>query len=330
MADLAERECVPCRGGVPPMKGEEIEKLLQQLEGWQVIDEHHLQKIYRFKDFRESLEFVNRVGNLAEQQGHHPDICFGWGKAEVTIWTHKIDGLSESDFVLAAKIDKLKVLTPLKRATEPSQSRIETGGWRESLRTDSEVMMKTFSYHALILSLLLSAAIFAQQPKPQKPVQPVTPEPGQEKPEVINVRRVHLPITVLDKRGQFVSGLGQNDFLIFEDKVAQQIDSFTSEENNNLPLYVAVLMDTSPSTAGKLKFEQESAMNFIQTVVRPRKDRVLFATFDDRVTLPIDSSYWIAQCLPSRKPVRKRRSMTPSGNSATKRCARRKAGGRWW
>ena len=107
MADLAERECVPCRGGVPPMKGEEIEKLLQQLEGWQVIDEHHLQKIYRFKDFRESLEFVNRVGNLAEQQGHHPDICFGWGKAEVTIWTHKIGGLSESDFVLAAKIDKL-------------------------------------------------------------------------------------------------------------------------------------------------------------------------------------------------------------------------------
>ena len=107
MADLAERECVPCRGGVPPMKGEEIAKLLQQLEGWQVIDEHHLQRVYRFKDFRESLEFVNRVGNLAEQQGHHPDICFGWGKVDVTIWTHKIDGLSESDFVLAAKIDKL-------------------------------------------------------------------------------------------------------------------------------------------------------------------------------------------------------------------------------
>ena len=107
MADLAERECVPCRGGVPPMKGEEIEELLPELEGWQVVDEHHLQKLYRFKDFRESLEFVNRVGKLAEQQGHHPDICFGWGKAEVTIWTHKIDGLSESDFVLAAKIDKL-------------------------------------------------------------------------------------------------------------------------------------------------------------------------------------------------------------------------------
>ena len=149
-------------------------------------------------------------------------------------------------------------------------------------------MMKTFSYHALILSMSLATAIFAQQPKPQKPVQPATTEPGQEKPEVINVRRVRLPITVLDKRGQFVSGLAQTDFQILEDKVPQQIDSFTSEENNNLPLYVAVLMDTSPSTAGKLKFEQESAMNFIQTVVRPRKDRVLFATFDDRVTLRQD------------------------------------------
>jgi len=149
-------------------------------------------------------------------------------------------------------------------------------------------MMKNFSYHALILSMSLSTAIFAQQPKPQKPVQPANTEPGQEKPEVINVRRVRLPITVLDKRGQFVSGLAQTDFQILEDKVPQQIDSFTSEENNNLPLYVAVLMDTSPSTAGKLKFEQESAMNFIQTVVRPRKDRVLFATFDDRVTLRQD------------------------------------------
>jgi len=173
------------------------------------------------------------------------------------------------------------------RATGLSRRRIETRLATDP-RTDSEVMMKKNSYHALILSLSLSAAIFAQQPKAQKPVQPATTEPGQEKPEVINVRRVRLPITVLDKRGQFVSGLAQNDFQILEDKVPQQIDSFTSEENNNLPLYVAVLMDTSPSTAGKLKFEQESAMNFIQTVVRPRKDRVLFATFDDRVTLRQD------------------------------------------
>jgi len=92
---------------VPPLPGAEIEKLLEQLEGWQAVNEHHLQKTYPFKDFRESLAFVNRIGTLAEQQGHHPDICFGWGKAEVTIWTHKIDGLTESDFVLAAKIDKL-------------------------------------------------------------------------------------------------------------------------------------------------------------------------------------------------------------------------------
>lgn len=107
MTELAERQCVPCRGGVPPLAGEEIEKLLAQLEGWQVTNEHHLLKIYRSRDFRESLQFVNRIGELAEAQGHHPDICFGWGKVEVTIWTHKINGLTESDFVLAAKIDKL-------------------------------------------------------------------------------------------------------------------------------------------------------------------------------------------------------------------------------
>jgi len=107
MSELADLQCVPCRGGVPPLAGPEIEKLLRQLEAWQVADEHHLSKTYRFKDFRESLEFVNRVGALAEQQGHHPDICFGWGTAEIRIWTHKIDGLTESDFVLAAKIDKL-------------------------------------------------------------------------------------------------------------------------------------------------------------------------------------------------------------------------------
>jgi 4a-hydroxytetrahydrobiopterin dehydratase len=107
MAELAELQCVPCRGGVPPLQGPEIKTLLSQLDGWQVIKEHHLQKTYSFPDFRASLQFVNLIGDLAESQGHHPDICFGWGKAEVTIWTHKIDGLTESDFVLAAKIDKL-------------------------------------------------------------------------------------------------------------------------------------------------------------------------------------------------------------------------------
>jgi 4a-hydroxytetrahydrobiopterin dehydratase len=107
MTELADLQCVPCRGGVPPLHGPEIERLLGQLNGWQVVNEHHLQKTYQFEDFRASLQFVNQIGELAESQGHHPDICFGWGKAEVTIWTHKIDGLTESDFVLAAKIDKL-------------------------------------------------------------------------------------------------------------------------------------------------------------------------------------------------------------------------------
>jgi len=107
MTDLAERECVPCRGGVPALKGQEIEPLAAQVPGWQVVDEHHLYRKYSFSNFREALDFVNRIGELAEQQGHHPDICFGWGKTEVSIWTHKINGLTESDFVLAAKIDKL-------------------------------------------------------------------------------------------------------------------------------------------------------------------------------------------------------------------------------
>ena len=106
MSDLANRECVPCRGGVPPLKGSELTNLLAELDGWEIVDEHHLKKSYKFADFRAAQQFVNSVGELAEEQGHHPDICFGWGHAEITIWTHKIDGLTESDFILAAKIDK--------------------------------------------------------------------------------------------------------------------------------------------------------------------------------------------------------------------------------
>src|SRR5712664_338315 len=153
--------------------------------------------------------------------------------------------------------------------------------------------MKRFVFYLALTSLGFAmlfqiCAAQSQQPKPPKPSSPsATPDQTQER-EVVNIRRVRLPITVTDKKGQFVSGLSAADFLITEDKVPQQIDSFTSEENNNLPLYIGVLMDTSPSTAGKLKFEQESAMNFIQTVVRPRKDRVLFATFDDQITLRQD------------------------------------------
>ncbi|HKS09300.1 MAG TPA: 4a-hydroxytetrahydrobiopterin dehydratase [Pyrinomonadaceae bacterium] len=107
MSELSSKQCVPCRGGVPPLQGDEIQRLLSQLSGWEVVREHHLKKNYDFANFAEALKFVNRVGELAEEQGHHPDICFGWGKVEVTIWTHKIDGLTESDFILAAKIDAL-------------------------------------------------------------------------------------------------------------------------------------------------------------------------------------------------------------------------------
>jgi 4a-hydroxytetrahydrobiopterin dehydratase len=105
--ELAEKTCVPCRGGVPPLARPEIEKLLSQVPGWQVLNDHHLARTYPFPDFLAALDFVNRVGALAEQQGHHPDLYLAWGKVGVQIWTHKIDGLTESDFVLAAKIDKL-------------------------------------------------------------------------------------------------------------------------------------------------------------------------------------------------------------------------------
>lgn len=108
MALLSEKDCIPCKGGIPPVKGLELERLAQELGGdWQLIEEHHLQKLFKFKDFVSALEFTNRVGELAEAQNHHPDIHLTWGKVEVTIWTHKIDGLTESDFVFAAKVDRL-------------------------------------------------------------------------------------------------------------------------------------------------------------------------------------------------------------------------------
>ena len=108
MPDLADKECVPCRGTVPRLEGEELRKMALQLgPGWQVMKEHHLEKEYKFKNFREALDFTNKVGELAEAQGHHPDIYLAWGLVRLTIWTHKIDGLTESDFILAAKADRL-------------------------------------------------------------------------------------------------------------------------------------------------------------------------------------------------------------------------------
>jgi 4a-hydroxytetrahydrobiopterin dehydratase len=108
MNALAQKECVPCKGGVPPLKGKELSEFARQLpKGWRVVEDHHLEKEFSFKDFREALAFTNRVGELAEAQGHHPDIYLTWGKVKLTIWTHKVNGLTESDFILAAKADAL-------------------------------------------------------------------------------------------------------------------------------------------------------------------------------------------------------------------------------
>ncbi len=105
---LAEKDCVPCRGGVPALKGAELHALSHQLPNWEVIDEHHITRTFEFPDFKTALGFVNRVGAIAEEQEHHPDILLAWGKAGITIWTHKVGGLTESDFILAAKIDTLR------------------------------------------------------------------------------------------------------------------------------------------------------------------------------------------------------------------------------
>ncbi len=107
MSALAEKSCVPCRGGVPPLQGEELSGFSAQVAEWTVVKDHHLEREFAFRDFQNALDFTNRVGALAEAEGHHPDIYLAWGKVGIKIWTHKIDGLTESDFVLAAKIDRL-------------------------------------------------------------------------------------------------------------------------------------------------------------------------------------------------------------------------------
>jgi len=108
MTQLCDLKCVPCRGGVAPLKGQELTKLHAQVDQWDLVEEHHLSRTLRFPDFAAALAFVNRVGELADREGHHPDIHLSWGKVQIKIHTHKIDGLTESDFVLAAKIDRLE------------------------------------------------------------------------------------------------------------------------------------------------------------------------------------------------------------------------------
>jgi 4a-hydroxytetrahydrobiopterin dehydratase len=105
--ELAKRTCIPCEGGIPPLTETESAELLRQVDGWQLIDNHHITKEYSFPDFIQGLAAVNRIGALAEEQGHHPDLYLAWGKIRIDIWTHKIEGLTESDFILAAKVDEV-------------------------------------------------------------------------------------------------------------------------------------------------------------------------------------------------------------------------------
>ena len=107
MSGLSQKKCVPCSGGVPALRGEQIKPFIDQLNSWEVVDEHHLSRNFIFKDFVTALKFVNAIGEVAEAEGHHPDIYLTWGKVGVQIFTHKVDGLTESDFILAAKIDEL-------------------------------------------------------------------------------------------------------------------------------------------------------------------------------------------------------------------------------
>jgi 4a-hydroxytetrahydrobiopterin dehydratase len=104
---LTEKKCIPCSGAIPRLRGKEIESFFEQLEpGWKVKEERHLEKEYHFPDFRQALDFTNEIGMIAEAEGHHPDVYLAWGKVKLILWTHKINGLSESDFILAAKCDE--------------------------------------------------------------------------------------------------------------------------------------------------------------------------------------------------------------------------------
>jgi 4a-hydroxytetrahydrobiopterin dehydratase len=106
---LADQKCIPCRGGTPPLTHEQIAPLSAQLEGWQVEDDKKLIKSFKVKNWVEAVDFVNRISPVAEAENHHPDLYVRWGEVRVYLWTHKIDGLTESDFYMAAKIDRVFV-----------------------------------------------------------------------------------------------------------------------------------------------------------------------------------------------------------------------------
>lgn len=109
ISELAQRECVPCKGGTPPLKGKALADFSRLLgNDWKVVDEDHLEKEFHFKNFRQALDFTNRIGELAESVNHHPDLELGWGRVKIALQTHKIGGLCETDFIFAAKVDQLE------------------------------------------------------------------------------------------------------------------------------------------------------------------------------------------------------------------------------
>src|SRR5215208_5422022 len=184
--------------------------------------------------------------------------------------------------------------------------------------------LTSFLFKYLWLAVMIPAAalsVAAQKPKP-------SPTPLPEDPQTtvkVAIRRVRLPITVTDKKGQFVPGLTHNDFVILEDKVPQAIETFSDDLSQTTPLYIAVLMDTSPSTAGKLKFQQESAMNFIQTVVSRARTACSSEPSTTRSTCCrislTDSIFSTRQSTASRSRVNKLRSSMQSGSSVMRKCA---------
>ena len=109
MLDLTKKRCVPCEGGLPPLSATEVHKYLKEVPGWTVADDNKsISRIYKFKDFKEAMAFVNEVADIAEFESHHPDISIHYNKVTLTLATHAIGGLSENDFILAAKIDEIK------------------------------------------------------------------------------------------------------------------------------------------------------------------------------------------------------------------------------
>jgi 4a-hydroxytetrahydrobiopterin dehydratase len=108
MGNLANKKCLPCEGGTPPLHGDAIIRLASELgDEWTVVNDHQLEREFRFEDFEDALEFTNKIGAIAEKEGHHPDIHLSWGRVKVILWTHAVNGLSENDFILAAKINRL-------------------------------------------------------------------------------------------------------------------------------------------------------------------------------------------------------------------------------